>query len=505
MTFALLVFLFPIIWQVYLYSLFQKYEETIFSKRDQIGRLVSLESKSIRKLNEKFQVQMNCSPELIKNMRNIEFSHIMLKDIGFIKDDKLLCSTRLGIIKPHRKIPPFIVNKKNSDQYYNPAFNMVDKENPEEIYPAIKIGRFIAIFNLNQMSNYSFNWLKSQTYLLTKNNHLFLYGDIEILEHSPKTKETTFWLESGYYKSKNCNQKNVCTLIQIDIGKYFETHPIERIIGAIILILISILSSSITLFLSDRYSSLNNQLKCGLSEKRIQCFYQPVLNIKTGSFDSVEVLCRWLNEDKQLVFPDVFIPKIIQNKQQQKFTQYVFKKAIKELNSKSLLKQIHCALNFFPSDLSTGNASKLLKELPIGQASQITVEITEQLLDDLPKIIQETNEIQSLGSCIAIDDFGTGYSNLRHIEKLNIDILKIDRSFIYALSKNSIQKHIVDAISRLATELNIKVIAEGVEDESQLAQLRALNIDYSQGFLHAKPMPIGKLKIFLDESRDKKK
>ena len=114
-------------------------------------------------------------------------------------------------------------------------------------------------------------------------------------------------------------------------------------------------------------------------------------------------------------------------------------------------------------------------------------------MENVGDTAEQLAEIRALGVQLSIDDFGTGFSSLGHLKQLPVDELKIDRSFIGDLSQSAQSRKIVASIIRLAHELNIDAVGEGVEDENSLAMLRALGCDLVQGFHFARPMPAAEL------------
>ena len=131
----------------------------------------------------------------------------------------------------------------------------------------------------------------------------------------------------------------------------------------------------------------------------------------------------------------------------------------------------------------------------------VTLEITESvLIQDSKRALVVLADLKRLGVMLALDDFGTGYSSLSYLQKLPIDIVKIDRSFVIDLDRQPTTRLIVGAIVGLAHGLRLKVVAEGVESASQYAEVEALNCDSCQGFYFARPTSADKLDLLLAEA-----
>jgi EAL domain-containing protein (putative c-di-GMP-specific phosphodiesterase class I) len=133
--------------------------------------------------------------------------------------------------------------------------------------------------------------------------------------------------------------------------------------------------------------------------------------------------------------------------------------------------------------------------------SCLKLEITEShLMENTEAAVATMNRLRALGIEMSLDDFGTGYSSLSYLHRLPIDYLKIDRSFVSRMGEGKENSEIVYTIIKLAQNLKMKVIAEGIETDEQLAQLHLLNCEYGQGYFFSKPLEAEKIKIFIDET-----
>ena len=130
------------------------------------------------------------------------------------------------------------------------------------------------------------------------------------------------------------------------------------------------------------------------------------------------------------------------------------------------------------------------------------LEITESVLvQDADLTVQRLRALKALGIRLAIDDFGTGYSSLSYLRRFPVDILKIDRSFVSGVGDGSQDSVLTEAIVMLARTLQLKVVAEGIEQPAQLAFLRELGCDLGQGYYFARPLPVDQMQGYMDEQR----
>ena len=159
------------------------------------------------------------------------------------------------------------------------------------------------------------------------------------------------------------------------------------------------------------------------------------------------------------------------------------------------------AVNVSAVQFKRGNVEKLVRDVITTSGLQpqyLEIELTESmLLHDMDYMLSLLNTLKQMGLKLAIDDFGTGYSSLAYLKKFKIDRLKIDRSFVRDIASDPNDAAIVRAVVQMAHTLNLRVIAEGVEDEDMLAYLRDCRCDEAQGYYFAKPMPAAEFLRFV--------
>jgi EAL domain-containing protein (putative c-di-GMP-specific phosphodiesterase class I) len=222
------------------------------------------------------------------------------------------------------------------------------------------------------------------------------------------------------------------------------------------------------------------------------------VDLETRSIVGVEALIRWQSPQRGLVPPLQFIPLLEEIGLIQQVGSWALRRASLDHRAwaEQGLKAPRVAVNVSPVQLRQRNFVQAIEQaITDGLApTAIDMEITESvIMEDIQGNIEKLNAVHALGVNIAIDDFGTGYSSLGYLAKLPVQALKIDRSFISAMSKDSNAMTLVSTIISLAHSLQLKVIAEGVETEEQAKYLRLLRCDEMQGYLFSKPLPLDAL------------
>lgn len=252
--------------------------------------------------------------------------------------------------------------------------------------------------------------------------------------------------------------------------------------------------------------SLDADLRRAMTQKdELLLYYQPQIDVKTGKLRGVEALLRWNHPEKGLIYPNEFIPLAEESGLIVMIGEWVFRQAclqIKTWHARNFDVPI-VAVNVSAIQLNRGNlletihrALRDFEMLP----KYLELEITESsVMSDLSDAAKLLAELKLLGFTLSIDDFGTGHSSLSYLQRLNVDKLKIDLSFVQTMEANESNASIVRAIIALGHSLDLDVIAEGVEEESQLEFLRELHCDMIQGYLVSKALPAAEIEAYFDK------
>ena len=230
--------------------------------------------------------------------------------------------------------------------------------------------------------------------------------------------------------------------------------------------------------------------------------YQPKVDLASGRPIGVEALVRWRSEEYGFVPPDEFVPLAEQSGLVAALTRHVLDRSL-ELAAGWQRQglDLTVAVNVSPRGLTDGS---LVKDVPALLAKhgvcadRLVIELTEGTIMSDPAVSVEVLErLASLGVRLSIDDFGTGYSSLAYLKRLPVDEVKIDRSFVMSMTRDGDDAAIVRSTVHLAHDLGLRVVAEGVEDASSYAVLKALGCDIAQGYLLSRPMPAEALQAWL--------
>jgi EAL domain-containing protein (putative c-di-GMP-specific phosphodiesterase class I) len=249
--------------------------------------------------------------------------------------------------------------------------------------------------------------------------------------------------------------------------------------------------------------SLEASLRRALAQKEFQLYYQPQIGLQTGQIVGAEALVRWQKSDGSFVSPAQFIPVAEETGLIIPLGEWVIHTACTQAHTWQLVNLELCriAVNLSACQFKQSNLTQkivqILEELRF-EPRFLDLELTESLLmQNTNTVIEMLHELKALGVNISIDDFGTGYSALNYLQKFSFDTLKIDQCFVRNIDANPSNRAITTAIIQMAHELNLNVIAEGVETEAELSFLRHHHCNGVQGYFFSPPLPTAEFEALL--------
>jgi diguanylate cyclase (GGDEF)-like protein len=256
-----------------------------------------------------------------------------------------------------------------------------------------------------------------------------------------------------------------------------------------------------------RRLSLEEQMHGALARNEFTVYYQPQINIHNNKISGTEALLRWSNPALGDISPAEFIPIAEQTGLIVPLGEFVLNKAMRDTAKwqQKYNPNITVSVNLSPRQFRDENLLNYIEETIkeyFSSGSSLVLEITEGVLMKGYNYIDDAlKRLKKLGVNIAMDDFGTGYSSLSYLRKFPFDILKIDKSFVDCITHNVSDRTLIKATIVMAHGLNLKVVAEGVETQQQLAHLENLGCDYAQGYLLSKPIPFAQMDEFFKKQQ----
>lgn len=254
---------------------------------------------------------------------------------------------------------------------------------------------------------------------------------------------------------------------------------------------------------------LRADLARAVAHNQFVAYYQPVVNIDTRRIVGAEALIRWEHPQRGLLGPGLFIPLAEETGLIAPMGEWMLERACTDLSMwrndyGHQVEKFTMSVNLSAQQLHhhdiVGKVAEILRSTGL-PAERLVLEVTESMLiTDTDQAGAIMRRLRELGTRLSIDDFGTGYSSLGYMQQFEFDVLKIDKSFVDEIHQLTNQR-IVSAVLALAQTLEVKTIAEGIEEESQASQLQELGCHLAQGYLYSRPVPEAEFRELLDRER----
>ncbi|WP_129595837.1 putative bifunctional diguanylate cyclase/phosphodiesterase [Anaerophilus nitritogenes] len=252
---------------------------------------------------------------------------------------------------------------------------------------------------------------------------------------------------------------------------------------------------------------MENDLRHAIEKEEFIVYYQPKIGIRSCKIEGTEALIRWKHPTKGMISPNTFIPLAEETRLIIPIGDFVLRTACNQIrkwqeNGKpSMYVSVNISVIQIQQDDFVKKVVNIVKETGI-DPSCLELEITENtIMQNFEYTNEILQELRSLGIHISLDDFGKGYSSLNYLKQLEIDVLKIDKSFIDDITQSNNQQAIVKSVIEMAQSMNMRVIAEGVEMWEQFHFLKKLGCDEVQGYLFSKPLSVINMEKMIKEKR----
>jgi cyclic di-GMP phosphodiesterase Gmr len=258
----------------------------------------------------------------------------------------------------------------------------------------------------------------------------------------------------------------------------------------------------------SEYMWLDTNMRKALEENQFELYYQPKVSLSTNKIEGVEALLRWNHPERGLVLPTDFISYAEESGLIVPLGRWVMEAAARQAaiwQKRGM--HIRVAINLsarqllVPSIVDDFTLAILSHDL---SPSIVDIELTESCLIEDEKLAHRLiRKFRELGAEVHLDDFGTGYSSLSQLTRLQLNVLKLDGSFIKSIHSDAKARALVRSMVAVGHELSLKIVAEGVETKEQAEFLRSIGVDYAQGFLYVRPLKLAEFEAYMQSSSGK--
>ncbi len=442
------------------------------------------------------------------DLANLERLRIQLSlaahiaDLGVLAPDgRLACVTTLGAFETPLPLPPadFLVELdgfQHHTRYNFPAFGTRGTVRTV----AVAVGRFFVVLKPSATAGVANGGADAVTWVFDAQRTRVLHHEASL---DAEARASMLADAIGRQAQRRFDGSQMAWIVTTPVeGTRYVVQsylPLKRVLAEkasrLILIvtmvsLMALLLQSAMAILLRRWSDLSYRIERLVKPEHVACLYQPIVDLQSLKVVGCEVLMR-LRDGERILYPDQTIPAIVSSGLTWQLDRLVIQSSIRELIEQlDGVKDFKVAFNVFPENVKHVELQEVfesaLQQRPHGFLFDI--EIIEQHYRD--SVIDEVAQLRAHDFLVSVDDFGTGYSNLGVLRKLAPDFLKIDRSFVMEMEDASIRSSLIPEITAIARVLGAAVIAEGIENVAQLGKLRGMGVEYGQGYLFAKPIPI---------------
>ena len=463
------------------------YARDVVLRADETGRQVQ---SAVERLNR--YAGAPCSPASLDEMRRIDLGSTYIQAVGYVEGNRMPCSSIVGPAVALAMGPPDYVSSAGAVVRLDVRFPFA----PQQSFLVVQFGSFAGILH----SDLAIDTAKSEPDVSLAVMSFDYPRPVSVrglvrpawLGRLGGRREVVFEEDDHIVAVVRSSTYRAAGIAAVPVH-YLRgrSHELAMRLVPAGLVAGVVLAGAI-FYLARQQMALPQAVKSALRRRELFLEYQPVVALSSGAWIGVEALVRWRRPTGEIVMPDLFIPIAEQNGLIVRLTRQVLERLCRDLGFYlEMHPDFHVGINVSPADFHAPGFNDKLRETVRrmgAQPSNLILEVTERGLLD-PVVARETSgALRRDGFALAIDDFGTGYSSLSYLESLELDYLKIDRSFIEAIGTGAPTSQVVGHIIRMARDLGLHMIAEGVESQAQADFLRRQGVQYAQGWLFGRPM-----------------
>jgi sensor c-di-GMP phosphodiesterase-like protein len=443
-----------------------------------------------------------CSAAEISYFRNLIFESDFLKDAGRMSGGKVECSAALGrLSNPRGQSAPDFTQQDGSQIYKN----LAPYQNASLTVITLRLGDSFVVFTpYTRMHLEPLPMHYSETATDEPSQKAGrLLGEPSKASLPILTTEGVARVGDSLYATRCSIRFFSCVTAFTSIPEVVQANRARFAGGVALCGLLSGAFAVVISLLYRRNKGIEHQLRRAIAKDKLRVFYQPIVHLASRRIVGAEALARWTNEEGTAIGPDVFVKIAEQSGFVGAITKLVLRHALRDLGATLRERpDLRLSINIAAADLSDPEFLPMLEgslERADVPARSLAIEITEGSTVRRDVAIEAICRLRARGHSVHIDDFGTGYSSLAYLHELSVDAIKIDRAFTQAIGTEAVTMAILPNILALASALNLRVIAEGVETEEQASYFAEGDDSILvQGWLFGRPAPAAEFRRVLD-------
>ncbi|CAM4346645.1 MULTISPECIES: EAL domain-containing protein [Lelliottia] len=461
-----------------------RYSERVLIRAE---RVVGQGKMALNQLNE-FQ-DVPCSHEHLLQMRRVAYSLRYVQEVMYVDDQKPVCSSLEQVSNAARFPPPARVTVDGYSAWLTQQNDLGFKR----FMLVLGKGHYMVVIDPASLIDViPFGTWPIEAALVGEDSNVVFASSnplkLDVWRQLHDERLTQLQHKGSMYVVKNVPELRYAVVTWASLEPLKESWHRQLLFWLPFGALISIMAAAFIMRVLRRLQSPRYRLLDAINARELVVHYQPIVALDSGKITGAEALVRWPQPDGSMLSPNIFIPLAEQTGLTTRLTRLVVEKVFEDMGE--WLRHYpdqHISINLSPADLFCDELPSLLSRLLNHwkiKPQQIALELTERGFAD-PKIsAPAVASLRRSGHPVYIDDFGTGYSSLSYLQDLDVDTLKIDKSFVDALEYKNVTPHIIE----MAKSLNMAMVAEGIETEGQLEWLRRHGVQYGQGWLYSKAL-----------------
>lgn len=431
-----------------------------------------------------------CSESELGYLRDLVFHSDYLKDAGRMRSGKIQCSATAG--RPVQPIGHYIEAVGRPLEIAAPA-NLIPIRDGDLKRSGVQRGGIFVLFGSHLPVVQG--PLPIHAAFSPETEKIAVSSSRSTLAASPAPPADHITLQDNMLIARHCSTTlSNCVTASLTVAEARQGESLAVYGTAVVGTIFGALFGFTLCLLRRRSISLDQQLRRALAKDKLNLVYQPIVNLADGKIVGAEALARWTDRNGVPVSPDVFVRTAEEHGFVGSITTLVLRRALSEF--RDVLKKtpdFRLNVNVAAADLIDPLFLPML-DAAVREAnvspSNLAIEVTETSAANQQEALESIRELRRMGYSIYIDDFGTGYSNLSYLLYLSVDTIKIDKAFVRAIGTESPSVAILPQIIAMARSLNLGVVVEGIESESQAKYFPTDNIRiYGQGWLYGRPVP----------------
>jgi sensor c-di-GMP phosphodiesterase-like protein len=446
---------------------------------------------------------VSCSHDHLLAMRRVSFSHRYVQEVTYIENQKPVCSSLEQVSNAAPLPPPMRITREG----YNAWLTQQNDLGIHRYMMVLGSEHYLVMVDPSSLIDVIPFGSWPIDAALVGNDSNFIFASSTPLAQSIWTRLQQQNLAPLQYEGSMYVAKEVPEL-RFSVVAWAALKPLKESWHQQLLFwlpfgaLVSFLAALFVLRILHRLQSPRNRLLDAINAREFVVHYQPIVALDSDKITGAEALVRWPQPDGSLLSPEIFIPLAEQTGLITRLTRLVIEKVFEDMGEwLHHHPEQHISVNLSPADLFCDELppllGRLLNQWQI-QPQQIALELTERGFADPQFSAPAIASFRRAGHPVYIDDFGTGYSSLSYLQDLDVDTLKIDKSFVDALEYKNVTPHIIE----MAKSLNMAMVAEGIETEGQLEWLRRHGVQYGQGWLYSKALPKAEFIFWAENNLD---